>query len=120
MTYGLMHFLHDLGALGIAVAFAIEGLELYGMRQSVSAENVRKWLELRRWLVPVGTTSTALLLVTGFYAMLAQWSWQPWIVLSLVGLVAIVILGGTITGVTIARLEREVRSARGPLTQVTR
>jgi hypothetical protein len=120
MTYELMHFLHDLGALGLAAAFAIEGLALYGLRQSVSAENVRRWLDMRRWLVPLGTTSMAIILVTGFYAMIANWSWQPWLVMSLVGMVAIVILGGTITGVTVSRLEREVRAARGPLTQETR
>ena len=33
---------------------------------------------------------------------------------------AIVLLGGTLTGVTISRLEREVRAARGPLSQETR
>jgi hypothetical protein len=120
MTYDLMHFLHDLGSLGLAVAFTIEGIALYGIRQAHSAENVRTWLDTRRWLMPVGTTSMAVILVTGFYALLTQWSWQPWIVMSLVGLVAIVILGGTVTGVTLTRLEREVRAARGPLTQETR
>ena len=120
VTYDLMHFLHDLGSLGLAVAFAIEGIALYGIRQANSAENARKWLDTRRWLMPIGTTSMAVILVTGFYALMAQWSWQPWIVISLVGLVAIVILGGTVTGVTLSRLEREVRAARGPLTQEAR
>jgi hypothetical protein len=120
MTYELMHFLHDLGALGLAAAFAMEGVALYGLRQSASAENVRKWLDMRRWLVPVGTTSMAIIFVTGLYEMIAQWSWQPWLVMSLVGMVAIVILGGTLTGVTVSRLEREVRAARGALTQETR
>jgi hypothetical protein len=120
MTYELMHFLHDLGALGLAAAFGIEGLALYGLRQSVSAENVRKWLDMRRWLVPTGTTAMGVLLITGLYEMATQWDWQPWLVMSLIGMVAIVILGGTLTGVTVSRLEREVRNARGPMTPETR
>jgi hypothetical protein len=120
MTYDLMHFLHDLGALGIAVAFAIEGIALYGIRQANSAENARTWLDTRHWLMPIGTTSMAVILVTGFYALMVQFGWQAWIVMSLVGLVGIVILGGTVTGVTLTRLERELRSARGPLTNEAR
>lgn len=120
MVYELMQFLHDLAALGMAVAFTIEGVALYGLRQSATAENVRRWLDMRRWMIPIGTTSMAVILVSGFYAMIVNWSWQPWLVMSLFGMVAIVILGGTLTGVTMARLEREVRAARGPLTHETR
>lgn len=120
MTYDLMHFLHVVGALGMAAAFAIETAGLIGLRQATLAEEARSWMRTRRWLTTLGPGSMGLVLVTGLYAIVVTWGWQGWLVASLLGLVGLLIIGGTMTGVPMVRLEQELHGVAGTLTQSTR
>lgn len=120
MAYELMHFLHVVGSLGMAAAFAIETTGLVGLRHATLADEARAWLRTRRWLTTLGPGSMGLVLVTGLYSIVVTWGWQGWLVASLLGLVGLLIIGGTMTGVPMTRLERELQAAAGTLTQRTR
>jgi Zn-dependent protease len=63
VIYPWIQFLHVLGALGFAAAYAVEAAGLVGLRQSVVADEARTWFRTRRWGVRLGPAS--LLLVLG-------------------------------------------------------
>ena len=115
MTYVLIHFLHVVGALGIAATYAVETAGLVGMRRSVGGDEARLWLRTRRWVLVLGPASIGLVLVTGIYAVVAAWAWTGWVVVSLASLVALAAVGGVLTGIPLARLQPGIEGTAGAL-----
>ena len=120
MMYTLIHFLHVLGALGMAAAFAVEAAGLVGLRRSITSEEARSWLRTRRWMLTLGPPSIGLLLATGIYASVAGWGWAGWIAASLGGLLLVAVIGGVLTGIPMARVEHSLEHAMGALPEPLR
>src|SRR5215471_16348658 len=99
MIYLLIHFLHVIGALGMAAAYAVETAGLIGMRRATEAGEARAWLRTRRWVLMVGPASIGLVLASGVYTILSGWGWPGWIVVSSGSLVALAAIGGIPTGI---------------------
>jgi hypothetical protein len=115
MAYVLAHFLHVLGALGMAAAYGVEAAGLVGLRVATTADEARASLQTRRWVLLLGATSTVLLLSTGVYATVVAWGLAAWIVVSLASVLAIAVIGGVLTGVPMARLGPAIQGASGAL-----
>ena len=49
-----MHFLHIVGALGLAAAFGVEAVGLVGLRRATDADEALLWLRSRRWVLLIG------------------------------------------------------------------
>jgi hypothetical protein len=120
MHYVLIHFLHVVGALGMAAAYAVEAAGLAGLRTSSTADEARAWFRTRRWVLRLGPTSILLILATGLSAVWIGWGWTGWLVVSLGGLVAVALIGGVMTGIPMARIERALESSVGPLSDELR
>jgi hypothetical protein len=120
MMYTLIHFLHIIGSLGIAAAYAIEAASLTGLRRSTNGTDARAWLAMRRWVLILGPASIALVLVTGIYASAAHWGLSGWIIAALGGVVGLAAIGGVLTGLPMARLKSGISGATGPLTDALR
>jgi hypothetical protein len=120
MIYTWVHFLHVLGALGIAATYALEAAGLVGLRQSVAADEARTWFRSRRWVLKLGPSSLALILASGVYAVLVGWGWAGWIQASMAGLLSLALIGGVFTGIPTARLAPEIERSNGPLSEELR
>jgi hypothetical protein len=117
---GAMHFLHVVGALGLAAAFGAEAAGLLGLRRATGTDEALLWLRSRRWVLLIGPASIGLVLATGIYLTVADWGADAWILVSLVSLVALAIIGGVLTGVPMARITPAVERASGPLPEELR
>jgi len=115
-----MHFLHVVGALGLAAGFGAEAAGLIGLRRARNADEALLWLRSRRWVLLIGPTSIGLVLATGIYLTVAEWGADAWILVSLVSLVALAGIGGVLTGVPMARITPAVEQASGPLREELR
>ncbi|MQA90102.1 MAG: hypothetical protein GEU90_07695 [Gemmatimonas sp.] len=96
--YNLSLFLHVLGAAGFFVALSLEWTSLRRMRRAVDVEELEPWVSTLKGLERVGPTSTLMLLVTGVYMTVTLRAYLPWVMVSMVALVAMAILGGGVTG----------------------
>ena len=117
MIYAWIHFLHVLGALGIAATYAVEAAALAGLRQSVVADQAQTWFRARRWVLRLGPASLLLVLASGVYSVLVAWGWAGWIQASMTGLLSLAIVGGALTGIPTARLAPAIERAAGPLSE---
>jgi hypothetical protein len=120
MHYVVIHFMHVVGALGMAAAYAVEAAGLAGLRASSTGDEARAWFRTRRWVLRLGPTSILLILATGLSAVWSGWGWAGWIAASLGGLVAVALIGGVLTGIPMARIERALESSVGPLSDALR
>jgi len=120
MIYLLIHFLHVIGALGMAAAYAVETAGLIGMRRATEAGEARAWLRTRRWVLMVGPASIGLVLASGVYTIVSGWGWPGWIVVSSGSLVALAAIGGILTGIPMARIAPDIERADGALSEELR
>ena len=114
------YFLHVVGALGIAAAFGMETTGLLGLRRATTRVEALLWLRTRRWVLLIGPVSIGLVLVTGVYLTVTEWGWAAWILVSLVGLVALATIGGILTGLPMARVTPAVERASQLLSEELR
>ena len=111
-AYNLALFAHVLGSVALMGAALTEFLMLLGVRRARSAEAVREWIGLRRVIVPAFPLSSVLIVVSGIYLMLAQWRWSdPWILLGLLGQIAIGVSGAAIQGPRLRAIEQAAQGA---------
>jgi hypothetical protein len=115
MTYLILHFLHLVGALGMAAAYAVEAAGLVGMRRSTTGDDARAWFQTRRWVLVLGPSSIGLVLATGIYTIVVAWGWAGWIDVSLASLVAVAVIGGLLTGIPMARIGPSIERTVGAL-----
>jgi hypothetical protein len=117
VIYAWIHFLHVVGALGYAAAYAVEAAGLVGLRQSVVADEARIWFRTRRWGLRLGPASLFLVLSSGVYSVLVAWGWAGWIQASMTGLLSVAVVGGLLTGIPTARLAPALERSAGPLSE---
>ncbi len=120
LVYYLALFLHVLGAFGLIAALTFEAIGLRGLRRAVRREDALIWLGLSRVVQRLAPTSLGLIIVTGFYMMVASWGARGWILVALASLVAFGTIGGLLTGVRMARLGPAVGRASGTLSDEVR
>lgn len=113
----LILFLHVAAALGLAAAFSIEGLGLWGLRRSATREEARLWIATRRWLLRLGPASIGLVLLTGIYLSAVDWGAAGWIVVSIVILLLLALAGALLTGIPMARAEAALGEGTGALSE---
>jgi hypothetical protein len=120
VIYAWLHFLHVLGALGIAATYAVETAGLVGLRQSAIADEARTRFRTRRWVLLLGPVSLLLVLASGVYAVLVAWGWAGWIQASMLGVLSLAAIGGVLTGIPMARLAKALPRSAGPLPEELR
>ncbi len=119
-AYAFALFLHIVGALGLFVSLGLEWTSQAYLQRASSAEQAREWLSLRGWVMRLGPASLALLLVSGFYLMAANWGWVGWIVAALAGLVLIAVIGAALTGSRISSIGQAAAREHGTLSPALR
>jgi hypothetical protein len=113
IAYATAVFLHIIGALAIALANGIEFFLLRGV-QRVPA-NVAAWSEPYRVLAPLGGGALAVILLTGLFMMFTGAGAQPWMVVSILAVIAIGALGAW-SGIRLRRAMVEALGQRAGAT----
>jgi hypothetical protein len=112
-TYGIVVFLHIVGALGLFVGIGLELVSLARLREVSTTNQARDWLgvlsSLRRFDGPSGL----LILATGIFMMVARWQHQPWIGLAIIGMVLMAALSIAVTSRRARALKSAVPSSDG-------
>lgn len=119
-VYGIVLFLHIVGALGLFVTFGLEWASLAYMQRAMTAEQAREWLGVRSWVMRLGPASLALLLLSGIYMIATSWGLKGWIIAAFASLVLLAVLGATLTGMRLVPIERSLASERGNLSPAMR
>lgn len=91
--FAFLIFVHVMAAIGLFVAFAVEGVAQVHLRRAATPDEVRAWAGSYRAQRPIGIVSLLTLIATGAWMTLAEWGWTAWILVSIAGIVALVVLG---------------------------
>src|SRR5262249_30092164 len=105
MLRPIMVFVHVAAAMGIFGALAMESISQQLLRRAAGADQLRAALQSFRTMRWLATPSLITTLASGIYLTVTRWGWQAsWITVAFSGLILTAIIGGTTTGVIIARL----------------
>ena len=96
--YGVVVFLHILGALGLFAGIGLEQVSVAQLRQSGTTSQARDWLGVLTGLRRTDGPSGLLILATGIYMMATRWGHGAWMGLAIVGMVLMAILSIAVTG----------------------
>jgi Predicted integral membrane protein (DUF2269) len=97
--YEVVLFLHLLGVVTLFIAVGLIQRGGAQVRTAETLDHLRLWLGLVRMTRNMFPTSALLLLVTGLYMTSDVWTFDaPWIVVSIVGLIALTVVGGAVIG----------------------
>jgi hypothetical protein len=89
--YPLALFVHVVAAIGYYIGIGTWWLVLVGLRRAERVEQVRALMKLTDASGPLGAGSAFLLLASGLYMALTQWSLQtPWIRVALISVLLMV------------------------------
>lgn len=101
--HDLLLFLHVSAAMGIFAALGLEGAMLLQLGQAESSRDLRTAFSPQRTVQRVGAASAATALVTGIALASLYWRWQgAWMGFGFLSLVAIAVVGATMSGRAIA------------------
>jgi hypothetical protein len=92
--YGFSLFLHMIGVIGLLGAALMMHQMGTRVRTAATVEEVRIWLGYGRSLTLFFPISSGIILLTGLHLSATGWDFrQPWIVVALVGLLALLPVG---------------------------
>lgn len=90
--YLIALFLHIVGAMGLSVALGLEWASLRQIRNAAFPEQVRIWTGILKGTNKVGFPSMLMMVVTGIYMTVIVWGRTPWLVVTMVALVLMIML----------------------------
>ena len=108
-TYGIVVFLHIVGALGLFVGIGLEQVSLARLREVATTNQARDWLGVLSNLRRVDAPSGLLILASGFFMVAARWGREGWIGLAIIGMVLMAVLSIAVT----SRRARALKDAVG-------
>jgi hypothetical protein len=109
--YSTVLFIHVVSAIGLFIALAAEGAIFFRIRTAQSVEEARFFIRVFQRLRIVAIPSFLGVLVGGMY-LASKWGRGIfWIPLALGATLLIMLIGGFVTGIRIARLKKVLSSA---------
>ena len=95
--YGIVLFLHIVGALGLFAGMGLEQVSLARLRDAESPTQARDWLGVLSNLRRTDGPSGFLILATGFYMMATRWGRGTWMAIGVVGMVLMAAIAIAVT-----------------------
>jgi hypothetical protein len=113
--YSTVLFIHVVSAIGLFIALAAEGVVVFRLRSAQSAEEARFFIRAFQRLRIVAIPSFLGVLVGGMY-LASKWGRGIlWIPFALGATLLILLIGGLVTGIRIARLKKVLSSTENDL-----
>jgi hypothetical protein len=96
--YAAIVFFHVVGAVGLFCALTLEWASVRKLAQAASLEEARAWNSLQGWLLPIGLSSTLVVLASGIYLASSSggWAWT-WVQVAIPTMVVVAAAGGALT-----------------------
>jgi hypothetical protein len=101
-------FIHVLSAMSLFVAFALEAAVLLRIRSSLNVEQARAGVLSFHRLRGIAMPALLGVLGSGLYLAYRYGGGTTWIPASLIAMLLVMLVGGTVTGIKMARLKRLV------------
>jgi hypothetical protein len=112
MWYNIALFAHVLGAIGLFVAVSLVVVAYVRMRRAATIEQVREWAATAEFAGKSIAFVSLLVIVPALYMVVVAWQWTtPWVLAALITVVALAVLGVTVSGWTIERVVAMARAA---------
>jgi hypothetical protein len=113
--YSTVLFIHVVSAIGLFIALAAEGVVVVRLRSAQSAEEARFFIRAFQHLRIVAIPSFLGVLLGGMY-LASKWGRGIfWIPFALGATLLILLIGGLVTGIRIARLKKVLSSTENEL-----
>jgi protein-S-isoprenylcysteine O-methyltransferase Ste14 len=116
-AYSIVLYLHIVGVLGLFVALGIEWTGLRQIRSATVPEQVRAWMGILKSTRGVGFASMLTTVITGTYMILTDTGLVPWIYISILSLVLVIILSMVLTGPRMVEIGQALAMGKGSLTR---
>src|SRR5262245_10312981 len=113
--YALAKYVHIIGAFGLFVAFGLEGLAVSRLGRAATRDQAVTWMAVMSLVRRVGPASLGLILLPGLYLAATRWGFDGWPGAALLGMVALGLVGGLLTGRAMAGLGAAIGAEAGPL-----
>jgi hypothetical protein len=113
--YAIALFVHIVGALGFAVALALEWTGLRQLRSARSPEPVRAWMGILQSALKVGFVSMLATVITGAYMMATVWRAVPWLVVTVGSLGLLIGLSAAVTRPRMRAVGQALATGHGPM-----
>lgn len=118
MWYTIALFVHVLGAIWLFCAVSLVVLALVKMRRATTLEQFSEWAGCAEVAGKSLAFSSVVILAPALYMVVVAWGFTtPWVLASLIAVVALAVLGAGVSGRTLERLigkARESASERVP------
>jgi len=108
-------FLHIVGVLGLFVALGLERTGLRQIRSALVPEQVRAWMGILKSARGMGFASMLTTVITGIYMILTDTGLVPWIYVSILALVMVILLSVVLTGPRMVAIGQALATGKGTL-----
>ncbi len=115
-AYSLVLYFHIVGVLGLFVALGTEWTGLRQIRSATISEQVRAWMGILKSTRGVGFASMLTTVITGIYMILTDTGLVPWIYISILSLVLVILLSMVLTGPRMVAIGQALALGKGSLT----
>ncbi|HEX8036999.1 MAG TPA: hypothetical protein VF510_24290, partial [Ktedonobacterales bacterium] len=117
MWYTLALFVHVLGVIGFFITVGLVDVAYVRMRRAVTLEQLREWVTTAQFAGKSIVFTSLVVLIPAVYMVIVAWRFTtPWVAASLITVIALAILGATVSGRTIERIAAMTRTASpGPI-----
>ncbi|MGZ3637528.1 MAG: hypothetical protein ACXVCX_06770 [Ktedonobacterales bacterium] len=117
MWYTVALFIHVLGVIGLFVAVGLVDVAYVQMRRAVTLDQLREWATTAQFAGKSIVFTSLVVLIPAVYMVIVAWRFTtPWVAASLITVIALAILGATVSGRTIERIAAMAQTASpGPV-----
>jgi hypothetical protein len=116
-AYELALFAHLLGVVTLFAAIGLVETAGARLRRAATVEQVRLWVDLTRWAAPLFPVALLTVLASGLFMTADSWTFTtPWVVVAIVGVVALGGIGASVQGRYFAAIGRTAAATQdGPV-----
>lgn len=117
MWYTLALFVHVLGVIGFFITVGLVDVSYVRMRRAVTIEQLREWVSAAQFAGKSIVFTSLVVVIPAVYMVIVAWQFTtPWVAASLITVIALAILGATVSGRTIERIAAMTKTASpGPI-----
>ncbi len=115
--YFVVLFFHISGAFVLFMGMSLEWVGISKLNGSANSEQAREWVKFLSSLKFAYISAGFLLLITGIYLAAAKWGWTPWIIVSFLLWLFLVVHGSAVINGKVKRFGKSLDSAKDLTTQ---